>query len=47
MPDFDFIEGDLSHKTSHSNIVYLSEVALQRGKREIERRTEDGSKRIS
>ena len=47
MPNYDFSELDLYHKTSNSKIVYLSEVALQPGKSDTERRTKDGSKRSS
>ena len=47
MPNYDFSEFDVSNKTSNSKIIYLSEVARQRGKREDERRTEGGSKRSS
>ena len=48
MPDFDFMsEGDELHKTSPSKIIYLSEVALRRGRRESEKHAEDGKKQIS
>ena len=47
MPDFDFSEPDVLEKTSGSKIVYLSEVALRRGRRESEKHAEDGKKQIS
>ena len=47
MPDFDFSEPDVLNKTSNPQIIHLSQVALQRGKRETERRVEDGRKRSS
>jgi len=46
MPNFSF-DIDERHKTSTSKIIYLSEVARQRGKRETEGLSEDGSQRSS
>ena len=47
MPNFDFDEPDVFHKTSNSKVIYLSEVARQRGRREADRQTEDGRVRSS
>ena len=47
MPNYDFFEFDKSNKMSNSKLIYLSEVARARGKRDIEKRTEDGSQRSS
>jgi site-specific recombinase XerD len=46
MPNFSF-DIDKKEKMSNSKIIYLSQVARARGKRDIEKRTEDGSKRSS
>ena len=47
MPDFDFSELDESDKTSGSKIINFPQAALQRGKREAGKRSEDGKKRSS